>query len=55
MAGANGCIGPILIGLDYTAVYAVAKTLNIEITPADLYKLQTLEFYERNRKPEEGE
>lgn len=32
-----------MIGFDYNAVYAVANTLQIDVTPAVLYKLQMLE------------
>jgi hypothetical protein len=53
--GMEGFITPCPIGLDYPAVYAVAKTLNIDIAPATLFKLQALEFYEKNRKPKEGD
>lgn len=52
-AGAGGMVSPCPIGLDYTAVYQVAKTLDIEITPALLNQLQALEFYELNRSPKE--
>lgn len=31
------------IGLDYNAVKIVAETLDIELTPANLHKLQALE------------
>lgn len=55
MVGAQGFISPCPVGLDYTAVYMVAKTLNIDITPAILSGLQALEFYEKNHKPEDGD
>ena len=55
MVGVNGFISPCPVGLDYTAVYTIAKTLDIEITPALLYQMQALEFYELNRKPGEGD
>lgn len=38
-AGMSG----VMVGFDYNAVYAVADTLQIEVTPAVLYKLQMLE------------
>ena len=53
--GAGGMIGPCPVGLDYVAVYQVAKTLNIDITPGLLYCLQALEFYELNSKPGGGD
>jgi hypothetical protein len=43
----------VYLGLDYTAVYKVAKTLDIEITPAVLSKLQLLEnswIMKKNKK-----
>lgn len=56
IVGAGGFIGPQPLGLDYGAVYAVARTLTIEITPAVLRKLQVLEVYECKKKPvEEGD
>ncbi len=33
----------VIIGLDYPAVYMVAESLGIDISPAILYKLQMLE------------
>lgn len=53
--GFEGFIYPQPMGLDYNAVYAVARTLLFDITPAALKKLQALESYEIKRKPREGE
>ncbi len=55
IVGAAGLVGPQPIGLDYGAVYAVARTMMTEITPAVLRKLQALEIFEVNRKPGEGD
>ncbi len=39
-----------LIGLDYSALYQVAKSLDIEMTRANLEKIQALEVWTLNRK-----
>lgn len=46
-----------VFGLDYSAVYQVAETLQLEITPALLEKIQALEAHMLlavNKKPEGG-
>ena len=48
-----GAIGSMPMGLDYNVLPIVAKTLNIDVTPATLYKIQALEFFEVNRIEEE--
>ncbi len=42
--------GICFIGLDYNALYQVADTLCIEITPAMLAKIRLLESRERERQ-----
>ena len=46
-----------VFGLDYSAVYQVAETLQLEMTPALLEKIQALEAHMLlavNKKPEGG-
>ncbi|MEN6568061.1 MAG: DUF1799 domain-containing protein [Veillonellales bacterium] len=40
----------VFVGLDYVALYAVAETLDIEITPAILAKIRLLELSYISRK-----
>lgn len=38
------------IGLDYTAVFAVAEVYGLEMTPALFRKIKALEMYELRRR-----
>jgi hypothetical protein len=49
ITGMNGMMSPLPIGLDYPSVYTVARTLDMDMTPALLHKLQTLEDFEIER------
>lgn len=42
------------VGLDYPAVFAVAKLLNIDLTPAMLAKLRVIEAAVLERKTQGG-
>ncbi|MDU2063781.1 MAG: DUF1799 domain-containing protein [Sporomusaceae bacterium] len=50
--GAAGMMTPCPTGLDYPAVYATAKILEIDVTPALFHKLQALEIFELKRVKE---
>lgn len=42
-------------GLDYTAVYHIAETLGIEMTPAILKKIQSIEYEELVKQGDKNE
>ena len=52
--GAQGFMCPVPIGLDYSAVHSIAETLDIDISPAVLHKLQALEGFEIKRAREDN-
>lgn len=43
------------VGLDYTALSFVAKTLDVEVLPSVLHKIRTLEAYMLKKMHEKGE
>ena len=44
-----GGSAPIPTGLDYAGVFAMAKSLDIDLAPDDVQKIQLLERYELKR------
>lgn len=50
--GGMGGAAPVPMGLDYNAVFAVARMLDIELSPGDFIKIQKLERFELNRMRE---
>ncbi|WP_288298754.1 DUF1799 domain-containing protein [uncultured Megasphaera sp.] len=47
--GGMGGSAPIPTGLDYAGVFAMAKSLDIDLAPGDVQKIQLLERYELKR------
>ena len=49
VSGAQGCLCPMPIGLDYSALPAVSRALGIDVSPGIFHRMRALEYYELNR------